>query len=217
MFSIRIFNFSWILFLFTLCTCTKFGKNVYVDGYVSNAITGEPVPNVSLRLYRGQISWGDPVGTASKTLKTVTTDANGYYKAEHLSTPFNAVYIQIGNGVEGGYVLIDGQDSKLIKKGKRNHFDYQMVPYGNYKLIINNINCQGVNDTIIINQTNQVGSFLGIDWILKGCNGYITANEKAPMGTVYTHYIIIRNGISNEYEVNFEILPNQDNVQTINY
>jgi len=207
------------LLLATLTTCTKFGKNVYVDGRVYNPITNEGIEGISIKLYRSKIDSKDPLGTAYKTLETTTTDANGYYKMEHLASPFNKVYVQLNSAGNHpiGWVDYGNTVEAEIKKGKKNHLDYKMVPYGNYKLIINNVNCQGSNDTIIINQTNQVGSFLGIDWVVKGCAGYTTALEKAPMGTVYTHYTVIRSGISNEYDVNFEVLPNQDNIQTINY
>ena len=205
--------------IIAITSCTKFGKNVYVDGRVYNPITGEGIPNIPIRLYRNTLDSKDPLGVGSKTLETTTTDANGYYKVEHLSTPFNKVWIRLNNldYYPIGWVDFGNQGEAGIKKGKKNHLDYLMVPYGNFKLIINNINCLGVNDTIIINQTNQVGSFLGIDWIITGCVGYTTALEKVPMGTIYTHYKVIRNGFSTEYDVNFEILPNQDNIQTINY
>ncbi|AEA43635.1 hypothetical protein [Fluviicola taffensis] len=211
--------FIGTLFIFLLSTCTKFGKNVYVDGRVYNPITGEGIPNIPIRLYRSKLDSKDPLGTDSKTLQTTTTDANGYYKMEHLSTPFNHVWIRLNNldYYPIGWVGFGHTGSELVKKGKRNHLDYEMVPYGNYKIVVNNINCQGANDTIIIRRTNQVGSFLAIDWVLTGCGGYNSSFSQAPMGTVYTHYTVIRNGVSNEYDVNFEILPNQDNIQTINY
>lgn len=150
--SMRLF----LILVLALASCTKFGKNVYVDGYVRNAITGEPVPNVSLKLYRKQIDWGDPLGTASKTLKSTTTDANGYFKAEHLSTPFNAVYIQMGGGVDGGYVLVDGQNPTLIKKGKKNHVDFGIVPYGYLKHTIKNTSCFDQTDTLVLNIKYQI-------------------------------------------------------------
>ena len=95
--------------------------------------------------------------------------------------------------------------------------EYHLVPYGDYQLVINNINCQGINDTIIINQTNQVGSFLGIDWVLTGCSGYTTALEKTPIGNIHTEYTVIRSGVTNSYEVDFIVHPDQNNQQIINY
>ncbi len=205
--------FMIAVFLFT--TCTKFGKNVYVDGYVRNAITGEPVPNVSLKLYRKQIDWGDPLGTASKTLKSTTTDANGYYKAEHLSTPFNAVYIQMGGGVEGGYVLVDGQNPTLIKKGKKNHVNFGIVPYGQLHWHIKNINCEGVTDTMWYKIKYQYDSdFLSIwSFPFTGCaditgngtdkmemgNHIIYMRIKRPSGTIYKYDTVFVNesGITN--------------------
>ena len=208
-----------ILLLITLSTCTKFGKNIYVDGRVYNPITGEGIEGVPVKIYRSKIDSKDPLGSDSKTLKTITTDENGYYKLEYLASPFNKAFVLVNYA---GYYPLGWVDngslgSNGIRKGKRNHLDYQIVPYGNYKLIVNNINCQGSEDTIILKRTNQAGSFLIKDWILTGCSGYTTATSKVPMGTIYTHYTVIRSGISNEYDINFEVLPNQDNIQTIDY
>ncbi|AEA43636.1 hypothetical protein [Fluviicola taffensis] len=182
------FVFNIIGIFLALTSCTKLGKNVYVDGYVRNAITGEPVPNVSLRLYRGQVSWGDPVGTASKTLKEVTTDANGYYKAEHLSTPFNTVYIQLGKGVEGGYILVEGQTPTVIKKGKKKHVDFGVVPYGYLKQTIKNTSCFNQSDTLFFNRKYQISNISNIsdvDVIYSGCVDFNSGYYKFPMGWYY--------------------------------
>jgi hypothetical protein len=216
MFSIKKILVGFLL-LIILSTCTKFGKNVYVDGYVRNAITGEPVPNVSFRLYRGQISWGDPVGTDSKTLKTVTTNEQGYFKVEYLSTPFNQVYLQIGGGVEGGYVLVDGNETQTIKKGKRNHFDYQMVPYGNLILDIQNVNCGGSGDIMYFRKkwlgyTDFEGSY---STPRTGCYSYTSPSSfQVPMGTYVFEMKVIRSSITS-YVYDTIVVP-ETGVVTIN-
>lgn len=187
-----------ISYIFLLYSCTKFGKNVYVDGYVLNAITGEPVPNVSLRLYRKQIDWGDPLGTASKTLKSTTTDANGYYKAEHLSTPVNAVYIQMGGGVEGGYVLVGGKNPTLIKKGKKNHVDFGIVPYGYLKQAIKNTSCFDQTDTLFFNreyQITNIPNLSDVNVLYEGCVDFHSGYYKFPMGWYYFSGYYKKNGV----------------------
>ncbi|AEA43640.1 hypothetical protein [Fluviicola taffensis] len=205
--------FIGTLFIFLLSTCTKFGKNVYVDGYVRNAITGEPYANISLRLYRGQISWGDPVGTASKTLKEVTTDANGYYKAEHLSTPFNAVYIQLGKGVEGGYILVEGQTPTVIKKGKKRHVDFGIVPYGAISIHIKNVSCFNTNDKIRLyfdgaDYNSNVFS-TGLMTELEGCIDIQDSPTKISMGNQYFHWEVTKNGITTTYYETIFVEENQ--------
>mgnify|MGYP006153297129 CR=1 FL=1 len=123
----RLLLFSILI----LTSCTKFGKNVYVDGRVYNPVTGEGIGGVTVKLYRNKLDSKDPLGSDSKTLKTVTTDENGYYKIEDLASPFNQAYVQVNYA---GYYPLGWVDnwslgSSGIKKGKRNHLDYQMVLY----------------------------------------------------------------------------------------
>ncbi|MNE02497.1 hypothetical protein D3C87_03510 [compost metagenome] len=208
--------FASVLLLPLLSTCTKFGKNVYVEGRVYNPITDEGVPNISLKIYRTKtnVSIGSPP-PAPKILKQTTTDENGFYKMEDLANAFKKVYVQLS---EEDYYLI-GPNTHPVKKGKKNRVDFEIVPAGHYKLVVNNVNCQGPGDTIIIRQTDQFGALPEIDRIIAGCDsdGYYPYLFKMPMGTIYTHYTVKRNGIVNTYSVNFEVLPGQDNIQTINY
>lgn len=210
--------FAAVLLLPTVSTCTKFGKNLYVEGRVYNSITGEGIPNASLKIYRTKtdVNVGDPPPDP-KILKQTTTDENGYYKMEDLANAFKKVFVRLN---EDDYYFIVSPSAYPIKKGKKNRVDFEMVPAGLYKLVLNNVNCQGPGDTLIINQTNQVGSPLsGVDRIFTGCdlNFYNPSFFRMPMGTIYTHYTVKRNGVVNSYSVNFEVLPGQDNIQTINY
>lgn len=211
-----------VLYSFSICilfSCTKFGKTDTAKGRVVNPITGEGIADVEMHLLKS--TSGLPGG--NKSVKSVTTDANGYYeiskaglKKYSLMCNLNADYYPIGWYVDGE-IKVSNTGNYGLKKGKTLNADFYTVPYANYQLIINNINCQGSGDTIIINQTNQVGSFLGIDWVLTGCDGYITDTEKTPAGTIHTTYTVIRNGISNVFENDFTVQPGMNNIQTINY
>ncbi|MNU64092.1 hypothetical protein D3C71_533620 [compost metagenome] len=208
--------FAAVLLLLTVSTCTKFGKNVYVEGRVYDPITGEGIPNISLKIYRTKTNFsiGDPP-PHPKILKQTTTDENGFYKMEDLADAFKKVYVQLN---EEDYYLV-GPNTYPVKKGKKNRVDFEIVPAGHYKLVVNNVNCQGPGDTIIISQTDQFGALPEIDRIITGCDsdGYYPYFFKMPMGTIYTQYTVKRNGVVNSYSVNFEVLPGQDNIQTINY
>ncbi len=207
--------FTLVLIFFS---CTKFGKNVTLKGHVVNPVTGEGIAGAEVNLYRIAGAYDSKY----KTIKSATTDASGNFELDKYTWAKPVARCDVGERYklgwtkDGGQTFIDNFELE-VKKGKVTNADFYAVPYGNYKIIVNNINCQGANDTIIIKRTNQVGSFLAVDWILTGCSGYNSSFSKAPMGTVYTHYTVIRNGISNEFDVNFEILPNQDNIQTINF
>ena len=207
------------LVVITIISCTKFGKNVKVKGRVMNPVTGEGISGAEVKLYK-LVGFYD---AKHKAIQSATTDASGYFELNKYTwssptarcVPKDDLY-KLGWTKDGGQTFIDNFELE-VKKGKVINADFYAVPYGNYKIVVNNINCQGANDTVIIRRTNQVNSFLGIDWVLTGCGGYNSSFSQVPMGKVYTHYKVIRNGISTEYDVNFEILPNQDNIQTINY
>src|SRR5690554_6271414 len=208
------------LLLGTMNSCTKFGKNVTIEGRVINPVTGEGISGVKIVLEKETLE----IPGGIKSIKEVYTDANGSFELNKFS--FRASQITANTGTAGDYYKIgwykNGEyvsiNSTLeIKKGKKLNVDFHMVPYGDYRIVINNINCQGATDTIIINQTNQVNSFLGIDWVLEGCSGYTTAWDKVPMGTIHTKYTVVRSGVSNTYEVDFEVQPNQQNEQVIDY
>ena len=207
-----------LFIMVTITSCTKFGKNVTLKGRVVNPVTGEGIAGAEVNLYRIAGAYDSKY----KTIKSATTDASGNFELDKYTWAKPVARCDVGERYklgwtkDGGQTFIDNFELE-VKKGKVTNADFYAVPYGNYKIIVNNINCQGANDTIIIKRTNQVGSFLAVDWILTGCSGYNSSFSKAPMGTVYTHYTVIRNGISNEFDVNFEILPNQDNIQTINF
>ncbi len=204
--------------LTTIISCTKFGKNVTVKGRVMNPVTGAGIEGAEVKLLKVVGGYDSNY----KTIKSVTTDASGAFELDKYTWTKPVARCEVGDlyklgwTKDGGQTFIDNFELE-VKKGKVINADFYAVPYGNYKIVVNNINCQGLNDTIIIRRTNQLESFLAIDWILTGCGGYNSSFSQAPMGTVYTHYTVIRNGISTEYDVNFEILPNQDNIQTINY
>ncbi len=208
--------FASVLLIPLLSTCTKFGKNVSVEGRVYNPITGEGIPNMPLKMYRirTDVNIGGPPPDP-KILKQTTTDETGFYKMEDLANAFKKVYVQLN---EEDYYLI-GPNTYPVKKGKKNRVDFEIVPAGHYKLVVNNVNCQGPGDTIIISQTDQFEVLPKIDRIITGCDsdGYYPYLFKMPMGTISTHYTVKRNGIVNSYSVTFEVLPGQDNVQTINY
>ena len=206
---------------FLLCTCTKFGKNVTIKGRVLNPITGEGIPNIEIWLQKP--TNGLPGGL--KTIKKATTDENGNYEIDKFSLSANSAICALP--ASGEYYPIGWKNSETgenmgsptlkIKKGKTMHVDFHALPYGDYQIKVKNVNCQGLNDTIIINQSNYVGSFLGINWILKGCVNYTTDISKVPMGDIYTKYTVIRNGLSTVTENVFTVVPNQLNLQEISY
>src|SRR5690554_998507 len=205
-----------IFFIIVLgVTFMSCNRKTTLKGRVINPITGEGNEGATISASKTTLEL--PGGY--KTVEQTTSDANGDFLLEFKKSAsdigvstgnyYNIGWYQNGEIQPGYYLPVD--------KGKTMKADFYAVPYGEYRIKINNINCQGATDTIIINQTNQVNSFLGIDWVLEGCSGYTTAWDKVPMGTIHTKYTVVRSGVSNTYEVDFEVQPNQQNEQVIDY
>jgi hypothetical protein len=212
---------KWITYL-TLCvvlfSCTKVGKNVTVKGRVFNPITNEGYADVSVRLMVPE-TLSLPGGY--KTIKRTSTDNMGYFEIS--AGRLRSVWVQVedltGNHRIGWYVdnEFETQHNLNANKGKKMLADYHAVPYGKYRIIINNVNCQGPTDTIIIRQQNQVNSMLDIDWIRTGCEGYTTSYQDTPMGEMYISWKVIRGGVTTEFSDVLFINHNQENQFVLNY
>lgn len=209
--------FVFLGIVIALSSCTKFGKNMTVKGKVINPTTGEPIEGAVIELQKN--TTGLPGG--HKTVRETTSAADGSFEISKFGLRQYSIvchkdsYYQVGWSEDG--TLKDGYYRAIVKKGKVTHLDYYMIPLGDYKIDINNVNCQGPTDTIIIHRSNEAQTFLDIDWVLTGCNGYETATQSIPSGEIITNYRVIRNGVTTYYTTSFQVFPNQLNVQTINY
>lgn len=182
--------------------CTKAGKNISVRGRVYNSITNEGIPNIEIKLLKEQLS----LSGGNEDVKTVYTDAKGYYELDHASVGArfigcfldNDQYYRIGWTRDGEN---EGVSAVEVSKGKYTYLDYQVVPYSNSKLIINNTNCQGSSDKLVLYQSNQIKSFDGsFAWQHNGCiywetNGY----SKIPMGKVFYKWEVTKNSVTNTF------------------
>lgn len=147
----------------------------------------------------------------------VVSDENGYYELDKLGLVNYWICCEIGGCYDLGFIIDNGVIFGLnfylnVKKGKIIIVDYYMVDYGNYQLVVNNVNCQGVGDIIVICCINFVGFFLFVDWIIMGCLGYIMVLQQVFFGDVYIYYMVKRSGVVIEYDEIFIILVGQENI-----
>jgi hypothetical protein len=195
------FNKLVLIGFLAFISCTKIGRNITVKGKVVNPVTNEPIEGVKVQLVR---STNFQIPGGYKEIKHTFSDINGVFELN--ATRLGDVWIQAQRG-EDYYVLGWYQDGiyvsddfrSQVQKRKTMEMDFHLVPYGEYQIIVNNINCENLNDTIIINQQNQVNSFFDSDWILSGCDGYTTTFSKVPMGNIFISWTVIRNGISESF------------------
>src|SRR5690554_4424136 len=103
-------NLLIIIFLLfgTMNSCTKFGKNVTVEGRVENPVTGEGISGVEIWLLK--TTMGLP--GANKSVKTVFSDEHGSFKVDKFS--FRADKIRIGNAHGDYYSIGWYKDGKYV-------------------------------------------------------------------------------------------------------
>ncbi|MNY48442.1 hypothetical protein D3C86_1837780 [compost metagenome] len=97
--------------------------------------------------------------------------------------------------------------------------DFYAIPYGEIKISIHNINCQGPSDTLIYKR-NYV-SFNNINvfqpFTLVGCYNNDAAFAKVPSGDYLVEWTVVRNGISNSYSHILTVPANGQIVYNIDY
>lgn len=214
---------GYIIALFLLAaSCTKVGKNVTVTGHVLNPITGEGISGAELHLLRG--TGGIPGGY--KSIKEAFTDETGYFEINkmtlskvilRLHDDGDLPYYKIGWHVEGSY--IGGLNDLSVKKGKKMQADYHMVPYGEIKTSLHNVNCEGPNDTLIFNRTYISFETEAIfqPFILTGCYDNDGAYAQVPSGDYLIEWTVIRSGVSNSYSHVLNVPANGQASYNIDY
>ena len=189
---------NYILLFIVISSCTKFGKNITIEGRVLNPITGEGIEGVKMSLVK--TTNGLPSG--EKTIGSAVTSSDGYYKIEEKS--MKAVYLQIntfGNYHPIGWykdATYSGGNNFPIAKGAIQTVDFHAVPYGTIKLNISNVNCQGINDSMQFRSKYQFDSdFSYYSTYRLGCYSYLSpTGSKVPLGYHYYETKVTRNGIT---------------------
>ncbi|HRO76470.1 MAG TPA: hypothetical protein PLP27_10015 [Crocinitomicaceae bacterium] len=194
----KLVIFSLTAVLFTAVSCTKFGKNITVKGRVYNPITNEGYEGATVELIRSkylQYSGG------FKEVKHTTTNQNGEFEmsAYHdgavlAQVQAPAEYYDLGWLHDGKYYF-----RTVVKKGKITQIDYHLVPYGNYQLKINNVNCGGGADTMYFRKKWLVTQEEDTYWSTPriGCYSY-NGDEvlQLPMGSYAYEIKVIRSGVT---------------------
>ena len=206
-----------------LSTCTKFGKNVYVDGRVYNPITNEGIQGIPIKLYRYKLDSKDPLGSSSKTLETTLTDANGYYKMEHLSSPFHKVFVQLNSAGNYpiGWVNNESTGEVEVRKGKKNHLDYHMSQYGQIIIHIKNTACVNSNDNVKLyfdgGPYDGYTFNSGLITELVGCIDVTDSPVKSSMGYKYFHWQVTKNNVTTTFYDTIFVDNNQTAVLNVFY
>lgn len=203
--------YAYIILLGVLLACTKDGKNITVKGRVYNPVTGAGIPNCEIRLLK--TTSGSP-GTSGgyEDVATVYTDNDGYYELNHTSMfvryvgcyPDQNEYEEIGwvkDGIQTGNTSFE-----KVNLGKYTYLDCEVVTYGLLNSHVQNVNCEGASDEMIVRKKYQ---FTGWDsyWspVKQGCyNQSSTEPVILPIGLyVFETKVTRPSGVTYVYDTVF--------------
>jgi len=197
---IRALSICFFLLFTIVLGCTKAGKNISITGIVRNPVTGQPYADVQIKLLR--TDGGLPGGL--KDVETVYTNADGYFEIHHYGAykhyelgayPDTETKFIIGWFEDGVHV---GNGRMNVEKGHYMNPVFEMVPYGLLNGHIENVNCQGPEDSMQFHSKKQFDDdYDGWSTIRVGCYFYSSSTPvKVPAGYRYYETKVTRNGFT---------------------
>jgi len=166
------------LSLLLLSACTKIGKNITVKGRVYDPISGEGIKNIEILINNEQ-----------GKVKSAKSDANGEFEVSKLGgkqdytveSQFDDSYFYKLAWSKKG--KLDYSPEVLMTKGKTNHIDLLLIPYGNIIWNVKNVNCEDSTDNMYYQIKYQYNSDFqsSYEWREFGCSDY--SKEKVKMLT----------------------------------
>jgi hypothetical protein len=188
---------------------------------VVNPVTGQGIEGIEVQLQRE--TWGLPGG--NKAIKSTFTDANGDFEISKLGLRTYTLRAQTGVDLynigwfENGENVTSTGGMLNVRSGKTMKVEYRAIKFGEIKIPIHNINCQGPDDTLIF--TRKYTSFENISvfqpFTLTGCYNNNGAFAKVPSGNYLIEWTVIRSGVKNEFSQNLFVPGNGQASFTLNY
>ncbi|PWH84762.1 hypothetical protein [Brumimicrobium oceani] len=201
-----------VLILFFATSCKK-KTSVVIQA--QDYITGDGTAYAGQE-YAVSETWTPFYETKSKIVAEGFLDDNG--KASfNLKMNRNRRYIL---GVsEPENICYGGLVQHYLNHDKSNMVDFKYAECAYIKLKIDNINCQGPSDEMLLFQGNQIGNFdFNYPWEHNGCafwesNGY----SEVPMGEQYYKWEVTRSGITEIFYDTIYLQEGEQKVYEINY
>ena len=171
-------------------------------------VTGEPAANININVYE-VFNVSDGVsGTKTKFFQSGETNGEGVLFLTEKFNKNRRYTVKVGKFTEN--VCYINTNSYTWSVGENTDLKFEYAPCAYVKLIINNVNCSGENDTLVLFQGNQLGTFnFELPWVHKGCvywespggpDGAPVGYSKVPMGALYYRWKVIRNSVTTIYE-----------------
>jgi len=194
------------LFLFS---CKK-ERTIHITA--KNAVTGAPY--AGLAYYVVQEKTGGYGGEKFKTVASGTLDANGEaYFTKKLTKDYSyAVRVeQPANTCYNKQITYYFGDEGVFEA------PFEFAECATLQRKVKNVSCINSDDKIEIYIDNSVHSLSNAPWVLNGCADYITVPTQVPVGNYTLHWIVTKNGVSNDYYDSFDLSANEYKLYEINY
>ena len=195
----------YILLVLLLFSCNK-KETLKIS--VKNVVTGEPVAGNNISIVEiFKVSDGVS-GSKTKDFYSGQTNSEGVLFITEKFNKNRRYEIFVGKfPYKHCYLNSMGHTWSV---GENTDLKFEYAPCAYVKLIINNINCSGENDTLALFRGNQLGTFnFDLPWVHKGCvywespggpDGAPVGYSKVPMGALYYKWKVIRNSVTTVYE-----------------
>lgn len=202
------------LIFFLLLIISSCGKEHTITVIGVNPVTGEPYVghNVSIRQCRS--------GTFEDKCKIIyegTTNENGV-DLINIRLKNNRRY-RLYLSAPDDYCYQSMPSYNVDKDKDKQEALFEFAPCAYLKLKIENVNCQGPGDKLVLYQGNQIGSFdFDEPWEHNGCvlwesNGY----SNVPMGGMYYKWEVTRNNITETFHDTIYLEAGEERIYEINY
>jgi hypothetical protein len=210
-------SLSFVFLLLFIASCGKAFKTT-VKGKVLNPVTGLGIENARVILQKA--GGGLPAGL--ETVEFVYTDASGNFEisAKKLKS-LTASVILDGNDYYSIGWKESGNDFSVLspKKGEVTEADFWAVPFGELKISLHNVNCQGSTDSLYFERIYLTSANVVVfqPFTLTGCYNNDGSFAKVQSGQYLIKWKVTRAGITNNYSQELTVNENQQTYYNIDY
>lgn len=185
-----------ILILFATTVSCKKTANFHVK--IVNPATGEGYANTTFYV-KSEKTGSD--GEIIKTEATGVTNENGEAVVSSLKISNAKSYYVVPEIIENVCYINDVKIYYTDRMTNPNpHFTFEIAPCGKIKVNIHNVNCEGPNDTLILERNYQNGTdnvYLPVTIV--GCYSQPGVAVSVPMGNYEIKWTVIRSGNSQTF------------------
>ncbi len=182
------------LFVLILLGCNKTNVNFHVK--IINPATGEGYANTKFFVRSERTGMN---GEVLKTEAEGITNANGE-SVVNLKVKSNKSYYVVCEALPDICYINDIRKYYNDWSNKNPEFVFEIAPCGKIKVNIHNLNCEGPNDTLILERNYQNGNdnvYLPVT--ILGCYSQPGVAVSAPMGNYEIKWTVIRNSNSQTF------------------